>query len=371
MDLAAWLSLLVGGGCGALVAILVSRTHRPVKDAVVVPHRTRVFLGAVAQPLVIARPDGAVMYANPRAVEMGLAQSTQRLPSAAKKLVSKAVSSGTRAEGDVSIKRGVGRVGVTVFAIAQSLPGEDLVVVTAFDLESPAAAEAARREFIVNVSHELKTPLGALRILADAVTAASDDPAQVEVFAARLAEEADRLTSVVQQIIHLSRVQATEMVADPSPVNMADVAVIAGAAVKTRADQRGVSVLIEEDSSIQVSGDAELLTMAVRNLLENAVVYSPEGGKVIVDISSEAGEARVSVIDHGMGIAPEERSRVFERFYRTDEARTREDGGSGLGLAIVKHIARLHGGSVGLWSRVGVGSTFTLRLPLASARIES
>jgi two-component system sensor histidine kinase SenX3 len=371
VDVAAWLSLLVGGAIGATVAHLGARARRPAKEAAVVPHRARLFLGAVTQPIVVARPDGEVMYANPRAVELGLAQSTQRLPSAARKLAERAMTSGTRVEGDVSVQRGVGRAGVTVFAIAQPLLGERLVVITAFDLESPAAAEAARREFIVNVSHELKTPLGALRILADAVTAAADDPTQVQAFAARLADEADRLTGIVQQIIHLSRVQAAETVADPYPVDLAGVASAARDAVKTKADARGVTIRIETDSEVRVSGDAELLTMAIRNLLENAVVYSPEGGRVTVDIRSEAGEARVSVIDRGMGIGQEERSRVFERFYRTDEARTREAGGSGLGLAIVKHIARQHGGSIGLWSREGVGSTFTLRLPLASEGIGS
>lgn len=368
MDLAAWLSLLVGGVIGATAAYLYSRARRPVKEALV-PHRARLFLGAVAQPIVIAQPDGAVVYANPRAVELGLAQSTQRLPSAARKLADRAVSSRARVEGDISVKRGVGRAGVTVFAIAQPLVGEELVVITAFDLESPAAAEAARQEFIVNVSHELKTPLGALRILADAVTAAADEPTQVRAFATRLAEEADRLAGIVQQIIHLSRVQAAETVTDPWEVDLAEVASAARDAVKTRADARGVTIQIEQGSRPRVSGDAELLTMAIRNLLENAVVYSPEGGRVTVDIRSEAGEARIAVIDHGMGIAQEERSRVFERFYRTDEARSREAGGSGLGLAIVKHIARQHGGSVGLWSREGVGSTFTLRLPLASEGI--
>ena len=200
--------------------------------------------------------------------------------------------------------------------------------------------------------------------------AAADDPAQVEVFATRLAEEADRLAGIVQQIINLSRVQAAETVANPSLVNLVEIASSAHKAVKTLAEARGVTIQIEKASEPQVMGDAALLTMAIRNLLENAVVYSPEGGRVMVDIRTEAGEARVAFIDHGMGITQEERSRVFERFYRTDEARTREAGGSGLGLAIVKHIARQHGGSVVVWSRVGVGSTFTIRLPLAPEGVE-
>jgi two-component system sensor histidine kinase SenX3 len=220
-----------------------------------------------------------------------------------------------------------------------------------------------RRDFVANVSHELKTPIGALTLLAEAVTEASSDPAAVERFAARMRMESERLGRLVQQIIELSRLQGDEPLehADIIPVNVIVTRAIDRVGVD--AADKEIEVLFAGANGIRVRGDGDQLIVAVGNLVENAVAYSPEGGRVTVAAREHGSVVELVVTDHGVGIPAAEIDRIFERFYRVDPARARATGGTGLGLSIVKHVAATHGGEVRVWSVPGQGSTFTLVLP--------
>jgi two-component system sensor histidine kinase SenX3 len=222
-----------------------------------------------------------------------------------------------------------------------------------------------RRDFVANVSHELKTPVGALSLLAEAVLSASDDPDAVRRFASRMQKEAHRLTNLVQDLIDLSRVQGDDPLAKAVPVDLGEVVASARERVAEVAQARSIELVAAGADGVAVLGDLGQLTTAVGNLVENAVNYSPDRTKVVVSVRVEAELAEISVTDQGVGIPDQDLNRIFERFYRVDPARSRITGGTGLGLAIVKHIAATHGGDVSVWSVEGAGSTFTLRLPVA------
>jgi two-component system sensor histidine kinase SenX3 len=223
--------------------------------------------------------------------------------------------------------------------------------------------EAVRRDFVANVSHELKTPIGAVSLLSEALVSAADDPDQVQRFAARLTTEAGRLGALVQQIIEFSRVQGADPLETPEAVALDDVLRAAVERTRVAAEARTVSVVLGKKSGLWTLGDRAMLTTAVQNLVANAISFSAAGGHVGVGVRSRDGVVEIAVSDQGIGIAEEDLDRVFERFYRTDQARSRSTGGTGLGLSIVKHISENHGGAVRVWSRVGRGSTFTVRLP--------
>ena len=224
-----------------------------------------------------------------------------------------------------------------------------------------------RRDFVANVSHELKTPVGALLLLAEALRDGADDPVAARRFSERIAHEAGRLARLVQELLDLSRLQG----GDPPPartevpVNM----LIADAVDRVRlaAAAAGIEVVAADAGDLAVWGDPPSLVTALTNLLDNAVAYSPRGAKVGLGARLRTGEltreVEIAVSDEGIGISPGDQERIFERFYRVDPARSRATGGTGLGLAIVKHVAANHGGRVSVWSSQGVGSTFTLHLP--------
>jgi len=210
--------------------------------------------------------------------------------------------------------------------------------------------------------------VGALALLAETVEDAADDAEAVRRFAGRMRYEAARLTSLVKDLITLSRIQAAEPVPDPLPVELDVVVAEALDRCRMKAGARGIELVAAVDHGLVVLGDEDLLVTALRNLLENAVDYSPEHTRVLLS-TKRAGEdsVEISVADQGIGIPERDRERIFERFYRVDPARSRATGGTGLGLAIVKHVTAAHGGNVTVWSKVGAGSTFTLRLPLRRA----
>jgi two-component system sensor histidine kinase SenX3 len=222
-----------------------------------------------------------------------------------------------------------------------------------------------RRDFVANISHELKTPIGALSILAEAVLEAADDPAAIKKFASRMQIEAVRLSELVQEVINLSRLQ------DEDPLKNAevlDLAVIARSAIdecRLSADKRKIEIVIADETSCYVLGDQSQLHMALSNLIQNAINYSPESTRVGVAVATTDDLVEFTVTDQGVGIPEKDLERIFERFYRVDPARSRETGGTGLGLSIVKHVASNHGGDISVWSLEGQGSTFTLRLPRA------
>ncbi|MET9384625.1 ATP-binding protein [Streptomyces sp. NPDC002928] len=285
-------------------------------------------------------------------------------------------------------RRGTGR-GEALAVSARVAPlGSRLVLLLVEDLTEARRIEAVRRDFVANVSHELKTPVGALSLLSEAVMDASDDPEAVERFAGRMQIEATRLTNLVQELIDLSRVQNDDPLEDAEPVRVGELVAEAidrcrhqaGTKQITMAANVGAPSGVEAgDGGRRTGGTADLriwgnrgqLAAALGNLVENAVNYSPARTRVGIAarrVTAPGGELiEIAVTDQGIGISDRDKERIFERFYRVDPARSRATGGTGLGLAIVKHVAASHGGEVTVWSSEGQGSTFTLRLPEAGA----
>jgi two-component system sensor histidine kinase SenX3 len=257
---------------------------------------------------------------------------------------------------------GAGRRSAHIHARVAPLTSR-LVVVLVDDRTDAHRVEAIRRDFVANVSHELKTPIGALNLLAEAVAEAKDDPDAVVRFAARMQGESERLTRLVQQIIDLSRLQNDTASDDPAVVKVAELIAEAAEHSATEAERKNIDIAVSLEDELFIQGDRAQLYAAVSNLVENAVTYSQDSSRVSVSATSDGDTVRISVADRGVGIANEELDRIFERFYRVDPARARKTGGTGLGLSIVKHVAASHGGSVEVWSEPGAGSTFTLVLP--------
>ena len=260
---------------------------------------------------------------------------------------------------------------VRVAPLGGGVGGGGLVLLLAEDQTESRRVEEVRRDFVANVSHELKTPIGALALLAETVEDAADDPEAVRRFAGRMRQEASRLTKLAQDLIILSRIQAAEPIPDPIPVELSIVVAEALDRCRMKANAHGIELAAITEPGLVILGDEDLLVNALRNLLENAVAYSPEKTRVVVSTRRVGdGAADISVADQGIGIPQRDLERIFERFYRVDPARSRATGGTGLGLAIVKHVSAAHGGEVKVWSKEGAGSTFTLRLPVTThARI--
>jgi signal transduction histidine kinase len=221
-----------------------------------------------------------------------------------------------------------------------------------------------RRQFVANASHELKTPVTSLQTLAEAVAdAAASDPRSAARFGGRLVEEAQRLGTLIKDLLDLSRVE------DPAAMALEniDLSELIGLQVKA-AEEKAAAKSLHLDAQIEpglaVRGDGGQLELMVRNLIDNAIRYTPEEGHVTVELMSDDTDSILEVTDDGIGIPLHAQARVFERFYRVDEDRARAGGGTGLGLSIVRNAAELHGGSVGVTSVLGEGSTFTVRLPL-------
>jgi len=242
---------------------------------------------------------------------------------------------------------------------------ENIVVLISDESEASRVHEV-RRDFVANISHELKTPIGALSLLSEAVLSASEEPASVVKFASRMQLEAKRLTDLVQAIINLSRLQDSDPLQIANEHYVSDLITEAVDLVKTTSEAKGIKVTVKSNPSIVVLGDGEQLIMALHNLLENAINYSPINTQVSVSASETDEIVEITVTDQGIGIPDGELDRIFERFYRVDPARSRETGGTGLGLSIVKHVATNHGGEVRVWSSPKVGSSFAIRLPIYS-----
>lgn len=267
--------------------------------------------------------------------------------------------------GTIEIARGPigeGKREITVNVIPIS-EGE-LVLVLLRDESEAQRVHEVRRDFVANISHELKTPIGALSLLSEAVLGAKDDSEAVTKFANRMQIEAKRLTDLVQEIIQLSRVQDSDPLQEAESLLVSDLIKEALDQCRTTAESRKITLAYSNGSEVRVLGDRDQLTMAFHNLIENAVNYSPIDTQVSVSTSIESGIITVSVADQGIGIPEAEIERIFERFYRVDPARSRETGGTGLGLSIVKHIVSKHGGEISVWSAENVGSTFSIRLPI-------
>ncbi|MEO3978404.1 ATP-binding protein [Streptomyces sp. CAU 1734] len=268
-------------------------------------------------------------------------------------------------------RRGTGR-GEALAVSARVAPlGSRLVLLLVEDLTEARRIEAVRRDFVANVSHELKTPVGALSLLSEAVMDAADDPEAVFRFAGRMQIEATRLTNLVQELIDLSRVQNDDPLEDAEPVRVDELVAEAIDRSRQPASTKQITMVSGGTAGLHIWGNRGKLAAALGNLVENAVNYSPARTRVGISarrVSVPGGDQiEIAVTDQGIGISEKDRERIFERFYRVDPARSRATGGTGLGLAIVKHVAASHGGEVTVWSTEGQGSTFTLRLPEAGA----
>jgi len=240
---------------------------------------------------------------------------------------------------------------------------QGIIAVLIFDDSEFRRLDAVRRDFVANISHELKTPIGALSILSEAVLEASDDPVAIARFATRMQAEAKRLSDLVQEIINLSRIQDIDPLKNAIPIVLSDLILQAMDESRLTAESREIKIEFLKNTDVTILGDESQLEMAISNLIENAINYSPNKTTVVVSLNRVDGLAEIKVKDQGIGISDENIERIFERFYRVDPARSRATGGTGLGLSIVKHIITNHGGDITVWSAQGEGSTFTMRLP--------
>jgi two-component system sensor histidine kinase SenX3 len=240
---------------------------------------------------------------------------------------------------------------------------QGVIAVLIFDDSEFRRLDAVRRDFVANISHELKTPIGALSILSEAVLEASDDPIAITRFATRMQTEAKRLSDLVQEIINLSRIQDYDPLKNASPILLSDLILQAMDESRLSAESREIKIEFMNKNEVTILGDATQLEMAISNIIENAINYSPDKTNVVIVLSNIDGLAEIKVKDQGIGISEENIERIFERFYRVDPARSRITGGTGLGLSIVKHVCVEHGGECNVWSQEGHGSTFTIRLP--------
>ncbi|TFV82967.1 ATP-binding protein [Blastococcus sp. CT_GayMR16] len=370
------IGLLLGGVVAATVILRFRHDPAAGPDVAVValPEAAlaRRLLDLMDPAVVFVDVDDAVLLANPAARAMGIVRGTRLLVPELLTLARTVRSGGSRRldvrlPGDLvgSGPRLMGVHGVRLHSGTAPPPGPVALVLQ--DITETRRTEAVRRDFVANVGHELKTPVGALALLAEAIEQAADDPEAVQRFAGRIAHEADRLSRLVRELIDLSRLQGGEPLPELVPVDVDRVVAEAVDRTRTAARAKDLEIAVGGESGLVVRGVESQLATAVTNLLANAVAYSAGANRIAVAARARSGFAEIAVTDSGIGIPRQDRQRVFERFYRVDQSRASSTGGTGLGLAIVKHVASNHGGAVSVWSEEGLGSTFTLRIPLDAA----
>lgn len=369
----ALLALLLGFGIGAgavhLLGIATQRARQvmaiqsePVPDGIVAMVHVLESAGFVL--------DGSnqVIVSSPGAVALDLVEGRQLRSPEILAAVRRVWREGEPEVLELVHRRGRIGAGTELQLRVRVVPlGNRFMLVLAADRTDEVRLAGVRRDFVANVSHELKTPIGAIAVLSDAIEAAADDPERVRAFAHRMQVEADRLGRMTKELIDLSRIQADDPLAEAERVPVATVVDVAIDRNRVAADAKRIRIIPRVLDDAEVLGSQDLLTTAVQNLVANAVQHSPDVSHVGIGVRTVDGIVEIAVTDKGPGIAPEDRERVFERFFRVDPARSRVTGGTGLGLSIVKHVAVSHGGEVTLWSSLGQGSTFTLRLPRADA----
>jgi two-component system sensor histidine kinase SenX3 len=306
-----------------------------------------------------------VVFMNPRAQELGLV-GDRLLDDRAWAAAQRTLASGEDVDVDLSPRRLTpGRSGLSVRGRVRLLAEEDrrFAVIYVVDDSEVARMEATRRDFVANVSHELKTPVGAMGLLAEALLESADEPETVRRFGEKMQTESQRLANMVTELIELSRLQGGERLPELEAVDVDTVVGEALSRSKVAADNADIAITADKPSGFKVLGDQGLLVTALANLVSNAINYSPPGSPVSISRRRRGINIEIAVTDRGIGIAKEHQERVFERFFRVDRARSRATGGTGLGLAIVKHVAANHNGTIRLWSQPGTGSTFTLSIP--------
>ena len=360
--IAALIGAVVAGG--AVLAWHVSdRQQHPVLPAPepAVPDGVATVLSVLRSSAVLVDDADVVLKASAPAYAMGLVRGTSLVSADLADLVHQVRRDGQIRETELLMSRPSSPSRHVTARVAPL--GTRLVLALVEDRTRERRVEAVRRDFVANVSHELKTPVGAIRLLAEAVHDAAYDPEAVKRFSDRMLTESDRLSRLVQQVIELSRLQGDEPLDQPVPVDIDEVVKIAVDTSAIDADAKRISVVTGGTPHLEVIGNEEQVMAAVANLVANAVSYSDCDATVLISTKAEGDMVEISVVDQGIGIPAGEIERIFERFYRVDPARHRSTGGTGLGLSIVKHVAATHGGDVRVWSVEGQGSTFTLTLP--------
>jgi two-component system, OmpR family, sensor histidine kinase SenX3 len=366
---------------------VVSDNGRPAigKDEGTPAGLCRKILDSLRVGVVVLDPTDMPVLTNPAAWAMGLLRAGAEPGSVVAHPVVRTLAGQVRRSGvrrDVELDLPRGREGgvqdpLGVHLRAAVVHG-GFVAVEAADVTESHRVTRVRRDFVANVSHELKTPIGALQLLSEALLDATDptstDPANAVVdpsedvaaarrFAERIHRESARLGRLVTDLMELTRLQGAEPLPEPAPVAVDWVVAEVLDRVRTAASAKQIEVAYEGQRGLTVYGSDSQIATAVANLVENAIAYSSEGTRVAITTRGDEEHVEIAVADQGIGIARDELDRIFERFYRADQARSRATGGTGLGLAIVKHIATNHGGRVEVASTLGGGSTFTLRLP--------
>lgn len=331
----------------------------------VLPPGVAIVLSVLRSSAVVLDERDAVVKASSAAYTFGLVRGDQLVPEELLRMARETRRDGEIRQRDLLLAR---RDGQELEVSARVAPlGSRLVLLLVEDRTEARRVDAVRRDFVANVSHELKTPVGALSLLAEAVLDASDDPEAVRRFSGRMQVESARLTNLVQELIDLSRVQNDHPLQDIAPVPVDELVAEAVDRCRQVAQNKQITLAVGGDPGLVIPGDHNQLVMALGNLVENAVNYSPERTRVDIDVRVTGRKAVIAVSDQGIGIPHRDLDRIFERFYRVDPARSRATGGTGLGLSIVKHIVAGHGGEVTVRSLEGVGTTFTLVLPLLPA----
>ncbi len=367
----ALLGAVLGGGVVLAwrVSELLQRPEAPPEESAL-PVGAAAVLSVLRSSALLVDAEDKVLQASAPAMAMGLVKGSRITVNDLAQLVAQVRRDGQIREADLVIPRPGGLPPRTVSARVAPLNSR-LVLALVEDQTRERQVEAIRRDFVVNVSHELKTPVGAIKLLSDAVSDAADDPEAVQRFAHRMHIESDRLARLVQQIIELSRLQGDDPLESPTSVPVDAIVERAIDENGTDAHARQISVLRDGEKDLKLLGNREQIALALSNLVANAVKYSPGESTVVVATRSTDTTVEIAVTDQGVGIPATELGRIFERFYRVDPARQRTTGGTGLGLSIVKHIAASHGGEVKVWSVEGQGSTFTMTLPRAVGQARS
>jgi len=354
-------------GVFGVLAFRVSEQQRKLVDVEFedpsLPEGAAEVLAAVGRAFVVVDAIDGVVRASPAAYAYGLVRGHTLVHEQLLEMTAKVRRDGVILERLLELPRGPLGQGTIVVQVRAAMIAEEYILLLADDRTEVTRTEEVRNDFVANVSHELKTPVGAISLLAEALESSADDPEAVRRFAKRTHKESARLAALVQDIIELSRLQGANVAQQGRAVDINTVVAEAVDRSQLPAESKNIELVLGGHADAMVYGDQDQLVTALRNLIDNAIRYSPENTRVGIGIRSKDGLVAVSVTDQGEGLSPEDQERVFERFYRVDAARSRHTGGTGLGLSIVKHVVANHGGEVTLWSKPGQGSTFTIRLP--------
>ena len=373
--------LVLGGLLTWLILHAVERSRHPIDtlatdiEVMVVTPELKRALAQVGGAAAVIGPHDEVLHSTVSARSMNIVRGSRIIEGTVLEIVRESRQRSTELCRDIDVPgTATGRTAQHLTVRVGPLDAHGNIVLVVDDRAPLLRVEQTRRDFVANISHELKTPIGAIAILSEAVEGAADDPEAVRHFAGRLNKETARVSEMVSQIINLSRLQSDQPMMTPQQVDVCHVLADAVERNRELADSREVNLVVKAEPDLEIQGDPAQLTDAVSNLIHNDIVYSNPRARVAVSSrlvhDVDGDRADIAVADNGIGITDEDQRRIFERFYRVDYARSRDNGGTGLGLSLVKHIAQAHGGSVDVWSKVGQGSTFTLSIPLPSLEFD-